>query len=217
MTRRIATSRFTRTTGRRSSVVAGAVLSGWLAGALLVSPAAAEDEISVQPDHIVVAEPGSLTDIASEPVPIEFVGKTCGLRVVAQNGASVHPGNVLVVVTGDSKTVVEGVEDNPDGSVVANENVALGETISLQLQMGPDGISSLGFTVGFDCVPDPVDDEPETPAPTVLPAQQTPPPESSVPATAPPTTAPPATAPPASELPPAPPARATVAAPTFTG
>ena len=47
--------------------------------------------------------------------------------------------------------------------------VTLGESIEVELTLGDDGISSLGFTVGFECTPEDL-------LPTVDPAQQEAPP-----------------------------------------
>lgn len=162
-------------------------------------PAGAEDEISVTPDQIIVADPGTLTTVTVEQVPADLVGKICLLTVVAENGSSVHPGNALVVTTGGDTTTVAGVEDDPDGQVVGAHDVELASTIEFQLQMGPDGISSLGFSVGIDCDPPPAS---TTPPATVLPAQQE---------------ATPTTVAPAAPVPAAPTAKAVTAAPTYTG
>ncbi len=205
MSRRIDRLRFVRPSRRHTSGIAGAVLLiGWFTGAGLVSPASAEEEISVQPDELVFGEPGSVTTVATEQVPEELVGKSCALRVVAENGSSVHPGNTLIVSTGDSRTVITGVEDSPDGSVIGTAQVVLAATITFQLEMGSDGMSSLGFAIGFDC-PEPVastEASSTAPPPTVLPAQQE---------------APSTTAAPAADLPEAPPAESTVGRPSFTG
>ena len=184
---------------------------GLFTGAGLVNPASAEDEISVQPDELVFGDPGTVVSVATEQVPTELIGKSCALRVIAENGSSVHVGNTLIVSTGDSRTVIAGVEDSPDGSTIGTAQVTLAETINFELEMGPDGMSSLGFAIGFDCPePEPAASSTEasstssstTPPPTVLPAQQE---------------APAITAAPVAALPEAAPAQATVGRPSFTG
>ena len=115
------------------------------------APALAEDEISIEPTQVVFAEPGSMVSVAYAEVPADLVGQPCDLRVTADNGSSIHPGNTLITTTGENRSVVEGVEDNPDGSVIDIHRVVLGETIAVEIQLGSDGASSLGFTVGFEC------------------------------------------------------------------
>ncbi len=157
------------------------------------NPAGAEDEISITPSSSISGEPGSIRTVATSDVPTEFVGSSCKLSVVAENGSSTHIGNTLIVITGDSRVEIPGIEDTPDGSVVAELDVVLGSAIELQVHLGDEGLSSLGFTAGFDC--------PEE-APEVLPAQQLPEPEEPEQP---------------EQLPQTPTADATHAQPTFTG
>ena len=163
-------TRRTRSTSRaRTALAAVSALATILALALVAfvapSPAGAEEEISIAPDSVVRGSPGSVTEVATAAVPPELVGSECVLTVVALNGSSTHPGNVLIVSTGDTEAVIADVEDAPDGSVVAERTVALGSAITLAIKLGDEGVSSLGFTAGFDCPPV---------EPTVLGSQQLP-------------------------------------------
>ncbi|MFV0524583.1 MAG: hypothetical protein ACK5RL_08810 [Acidimicrobiales bacterium] len=187
---------------------------------VLASPALAEDEIVVSPESYLSGEPGSVHHVASQAVPEELVGKVCDVRVIASNNGSIHPGNVLVVSTGGSSAEIAGVEDTADGQVIDRERVTLGETFELDLRLGDEGLSSMGFTVGFDCTPGdlvpqvPVTTEPPTTEPpTTEPPVTVSPPTSAaqVPGTTTSTTAPQVA------VPVAPPARATTATPTYTG
>ena len=194
MTRRTVTSSLARPASRALS----AVIIGIVAVSLLVIPASAEDDLTINPNEVVIAEPGSLRTVASQAVPPELQGRTCDLRVVAENWASVHPGNTVIITTGTSRVEITGVEDQSDGTIKAAQAVELGETLQVDLLMGPDGLSSLGFAIGVDCgQPPPV--APVTTDPPVLPALQVAPP------------------PAAPALPAAPPAEASVGHPTFTG
>lgn len=237
MTRRNASSRLARPTGRMTAGLVAATLAvGWL-----VSPVAADEEIVINPGQVVVADPGSLVTISSELVPKDLVGLECDLRLVAENGSSIHPGNSVIVTTGDSRSVVEEAEDKADGELVDIHRVVLGESILIELEMGPDGLSSMGFTVGFECTTlveptvaplietsAPSTAPPTTATPTTAAPPVTPAPTTAAPTTAPPTTTPPTTAalqvptvlPAKQEAPPlpkSPPARATTGNPTFTG
>ena len=190
MTRRMHIPRFARPTSRLAMVTAGAILLTLS----VVVPADAEDEISIQPEEPVTGEPGSVWPVAVETVPAELVGEPCDLRVVAENGDSVHPGNTVITTTGEDKIVTAGVEDGADSSVVDVQRVEMGDTITVELQLGPDGASSLGFTIGFECTPDAL-------LPPVLPAQQEADPDPD----------------PEPELPETPPAAPVQEDPTFTG
>jgi hypothetical protein len=187
-----------RPAGRALSAVA----IGFVAVSTMVLPASAEDDLTFQPDEVLIAEPGSLQSVAVEAIPAELQGQTCDVRVVAENGTSVHPGNTVIISTGTSKMETAGVEDNPNGQVVGVQSLTLGETMAVQLLMGAEGLSSLGFTIGVDCQePEPVAPVTETTtAPTVEPAKQV---------------APPVEATPVQQV--APPAEATPGNPTFTG
>jgi len=185
---------------------AARALTGLAIGAIAIAtlglPASAEEEIVVDSDEILRGTPGSVMPVSSQPIPAELQGKTCDLRVVAENGSSVHPGNTAIITTGDARVEVAEVENSPDGSVIDVEPVLLGEMLNVELQLGPDGVSSLGFTVAVNCATAPpvvpAQVEAPTPAettpPTVLPTQQTAPPVQT-----------------------APPALATPGNPTFTG
>ena len=155
----------------------------------LLSPASAEDDITLEPNQVLIAEPGTLQPVASEGVAAELQGQTCDLRIVAENGHSVHPGNTVIVTTGESRVETPGVEDVADGRVLAVHQIVLGETVEVGLLMGPEGLSSLGFTIGIDCAEPPVQapvieggeqeqvtPSTEAPSPTVLPNQQEAPP-----------------------------------------
>jgi hypothetical protein len=186
MTRRILPSRRARTAASAAALLIVLIVAMWFP-----NPVGAEEEISIAPDSVVTGAPGSVTNVASTDVPPELVGSSCELKVTAVNGASTHPSNTLIVTTGDTRAVIEDVEAAADGTVIAERTVTIGAKITLAIQLGPEGISSLGFTAGFDCPP--VVDAGQTtptPDPPVLGLQQ---------------------------LPPTPAAEPTVAEPTYTG
>ncbi len=199
---------------RRASLVGASI--GVVALGLGVGPALAEEELKVSPSEVIFGEPGSVVTVATEPIPAELIGRTCDLRVTTTNGSSVHPGNTLISSTGSAVVEIPGVEADPDGSVADITAVELGDTLVIQLRLGPEGVSSLGFSVSVDC-PDPA------PGPDPSSNQQTPPPTTAPPTTEPPTTEAPTSAPtptvlPArQENPTATPANPVVATPTFTG
>jgi hypothetical protein len=163
---------------------------GWLA-----LPAGAEEEIVIRPETVISGAPGATVAVATMPVPAELVGRACDLRLTTRNQSSVHPGTNVIVATGASNTLVEGAEDSPDGSVLVTQRVELGTEIVVEVQLGSEGLSSLGFTVGFECSPDSL-------LPVVQPARQTATTTTTTPSTTtPPTTVSPTTIPPTTAAP----------------
>jgi hypothetical protein len=110
--------------------------------------------------------------------------------------------------------VVENVEDEAGAVFVGDAEIVLqGATLVVSVRIGPDGISSGGLAITFDCdVQPPTTTEP--PATTAPPGTEPPSPTSTEqppPSVAPQTTVPPTTLPPSSPEPP------TAAQPDFTG
>jgi hypothetical protein len=105
-------------------------------------------------DTWIEAEPGSLVPLGTYETPPELIGANCEGAVVAENGDSVHPGNDIIVETGGTSVVLEGVEDAPGKITPAAGAVILGPTITLTLLMGGDGQFSGGVVVvtGDNCV-----------------------------------------------------------------
>ena len=172
---------------------------------LLASPAGAD--IAIEFDELVSGPVGTVRTVAEAKVPPELVGDTCQISVVAENQASVHVGNDLIVSTGDSQAVFVGVEDEANGGTTETYEVTVGPTIVVQLRFGPDELSSLGFDLAFDCAPNPdlglqtatsTTAPPNTVPPTTVPPSTTGPPTSAAQeasTTAPSTTVPPTTVP----------------------
>lgn len=132
--------------GLRIAVAALAVF------ALVATPAGAGTDISIKFDELVFGKPGSVVRVTQVDVDADLVGKTCTLSVLAENQASVHLGNDLIVSTGDSQAIIVGVEDKANDGTNQTYNMVVGPTITLDMRIGPDGMSSLGFGLSFDCV-----------------------------------------------------------------
>ncbi len=124
-----------------------------LVGGLSATPAAADELISVGTDTILWAESGTRIRVADVTVDPAHVGRTCTLTVLSHNQVSVHVGNDLIVTTNGFETVIEDVEAAPNETVDMSTDVTVGETIAIDLLMGPDRISSLGFDLSLDCAP----------------------------------------------------------------
>lgn len=145
---------------------------------LLAGPAGATEDLAIPIDTVVEADAGSETELSSMATPDDLVGANCSLEAVGQNQESQHPGNDLVVRSGQSETRLVGVEDTPDKTTSVSDGVVLGETLTVSLVMGSDEIFSGGVTISFTCT---------APASTTTTPPVT---EPTVDTTAPPTTVP---------------------------
>jgi hypothetical protein len=114
-------------------------------------PVSAEGSIVFAADELLIAEPGTLTRLAVVDVDPAQVGRLCTLSVVSQNQASVHEGNDLIITSGEASTELRDVEAEVDAAVDLSVDVVLGSTIEVDLRMGPDRMSSLGFSLWLDC------------------------------------------------------------------
>ncbi|MGH1503125.1 MAG: hypothetical protein ACRBI6_06190 [Acidimicrobiales bacterium] len=134
---------------------------GWL-HALGVGPAAADPDPGV-PSGVVLTvpvggavhgAPGASVVRATVDVPLDVQGQRCELRVEGENQWSVHPGNDLIVLTGDEAVVVVDFEGAPNAvTAVTAGSVVLGSSLSVSVRFGADGVSSGGVRVVVDaCV-----------------------------------------------------------------
>lgn len=139
-------------------ILGRASLGACLLAGLLAAPATGSELIPVGNDELLIAEPGTVTQVVEVQVDPTNVGRLCKLTVVSENQASVHHGNNLIVLTGDQRAVIEDVEAEPDATVDLSVELTVGETIAFELEMGPDWVSSLGFSLSLDC------DQPAPPA-----------------------------------------------------
>lgn len=135
--------------GRR--IVAPALAAATATALLTLGATPASGDILIEFDELIFGQTGSVQTVAEAAVPSDLVGSTCEISVIAANQASVHPGNDLIVSTGDSQVVIPGVEDEANGGTTAVSQLVVGPTIVVQLRFGEDEISSLGFDLSFDC------------------------------------------------------------------
>ena len=144
--------------------------------AVIGTSAALAAEFDIPIDTVVYAEEGSLTVLADVETPEELVGSNCVSIAVAANQESVHPGNDLIIETGDVSVTLFDVERAPGAVTPAEGAVTLGERVKVTLSMGEDEVFSGGIVVvvGDNCTP-------PTP-PTTTPPTTEPPTEPVVPA-----------------------------------
>lgn len=146
---------------------------------LITAQAVAQDDTSTDEtsDDVIVEIPmeteyiggkaGSVHELGSVAVAEELVGLSCNIVADIVNQGSVHPGNVLVVSTGDTELRVEDIEAVADATKTEAGTVTLGESISASIVLGEDGQSSLGSNLKLTCekLPEakPAEKVPETP------------------------------------------------------
>ncbi|MDH4280665.1 MAG: hypothetical protein OEW83_21580 [Acidimicrobiia bacterium] len=133
------------------------------------SAALAEDtetmiEIPIQ-EVYVSGDVGSSVAMGSADVAGDLVGRSCNVVATVTNQDSVHPGNTLVVSSGDSSVSIADIEDVADAVTTQGGTITLGDTISAAVVLGADGATSLGssLTVTCDALPE-TEPTPPTPA-----------------------------------------------------
>ena len=117
-------------------------------------PVARATAIEISIDTVVTAGEGSITVLATADTPPDLIGLSCVGVAEAINQPSVHPGNDLIVASGDDSIVLEDVEREPNAVTTAGGLLTLGPTVTVSLRMGPDEVFSGGivFTIG-ECTP----------------------------------------------------------------
>ncbi len=120
-------------------------------------------EIPIQ-EVYATGEVGSSVAMGSADVADELAGRACTVEAVVTNGESVHPGNTLVVTSGDSSVSIDGIEDTADAVTTEGGTLTLGDTISAAVVLGDDGATSLGSRLTVTCEAL-TDAEPATPTP----------------------------------------------------
>ncbi len=189
----------------RAAAAVVSILGALVLTAAFASPVDGSD-LTVGTTYIW-AEPGSHIELGRAPLG-GTEGQVCTWSATAtsSNQHSVHPGNDIVVRSGDTSIVLAGVEDVAGGSVSGTATGALGADLVATLVMGPDGVFSGGVTVTATVVSCATPTTEPTTVPTTEPttAPTTEPPPSvapSGPTTAPPTTTAPTTAAPTTAAP----------------
>jgi hypothetical protein len=129
-------------------------------------------------DTIITAPAGSYIELASEETPPEIIGATCLGLAAAENQQSVHPGNDIIISTGDTEAVLVDVEGAPGKVTQADGPITLGPTVVLTLHMGDDEVFSGGLVVIIDVnctLPPTTTVPPTTVPPTTVPPVVEPP------------------------------------------
>ncbi len=122
-------------------------ISAMLVGALVAPAFASTATVSVSDQGYIFGSEGDVVSLQSIPVSSEYQGQTRTVTVETLNNFSVHEGNVLTVVSGDSTSEIISVEGVADGAVSESFDLVLGETIELSVTLGESGSSSLTVDV----------------------------------------------------------------------
>ena len=144
---------------RRVSTAAGRRVAVSVAGALTIAaglfavPAAAETiEVPIA-ETTAVGTPGTSVALGSAEVAEDLQGRSCEVSIVVKNQSSDHPGNVVVVTSGDSQIAVSAVEDVAFTTTTGGGTLTLGPTIDVSVTLGTDDRSSLGSNLSVTCEP----------------------------------------------------------------
>lgn len=143
--------RATNRTARWAVLGAGLGALGIIAGTL-GSAGAVSDDIVITLDKSASGAPGDVITLGSQSVAGRYVGLTCQGTYSASNNASVHPDTQLIISSGGSSVTINGVEDAPGATRTATQPLTLGDTITIAVRLGPDGVASMaGQAVTMDC------------------------------------------------------------------
>jgi hypothetical protein len=88
-----------------------------------------------------------LTVVSSGPL----AGQTCDARSVRPGQGMSHPGNDLIVSSGEGRVALADVERTPDSVTEADGTITLADAITVELVMGSDGEFDGDVVVELDC------------------------------------------------------------------
>lgn len=133
-------------------------LAGLLGLLLAVQPvAAAGGSLTIPVSTIKRGEPGSTHVLATQAVDQDLIGMVCDVKATGENQSSVHPGNDIVITSGNGEVTLADVERAPNVVTTADGQLTLSDQILVTLVLGSDGVFSGGMNLEFDCA------EPEEP------------------------------------------------------
>lgn len=144
------------------ALTAAVAVSGLSVGT--ASAASNSSSINISVNTVVRADEGATRVLQTKTVSSEKKGEACTVVAKAKNQGSVHPGNNLVVRSGNSQIVLRNVERAAGATTESSSKITLGDQITVSLVMGRDKVFSGGMDVALDC------EKPE-PVKSVAPAQ----------------------------------------------
>jgi hypothetical protein len=139
----------------RRVLLATCVTAGGLL--LFAAPAAAQTLPDITVDERVPATgraaPGSVHLVGTDSVDPALIGGTCDVNVNLSNNQSTHPNSNLLITSGSNTVIAPDVERDADTIIdtMPGTLVLEGDTITVSVQLGEDGLFSGGFTIHFAC------------------------------------------------------------------
>ncbi len=132
---------------------------------LLAAPAWAQSEtIVIEVAGINRGDEGDIIRVASVEVDLGMVGWLCTATAQTGNSDSEHPDNDFILTSGGSSTEILDWEAVAGEITHSSGTLVLGESITVDLRLGPRGLSSGGVRIVLTCSPPP---PPETTTTTV--------------------------------------------------
>lgn len=123
----------------------------WSLTSAVGTSAAQEDIFTVRIDDNAKAPPSTQL-LKEHSVPAGLVGRACVVTALVGNNESIHVDNDLIVSTGGASVRIPDVEGVPGTVVEAGGTLTLGESVSVTVEIGEDGIFSGGDTsLTFNC------------------------------------------------------------------
>jgi hypothetical protein len=111
-----------------------------------------QDIVRIPLDTVMYGKPGAVKLIDPPGVvnvPADKVGSQCSVHETSENNRSTHPNTDLIVTSGGSSVTLFDVEREGGGRVDGDGLLTLGETVSISVRFGADGVFSGGFLVGL--------------------------------------------------------------------
>jgi hypothetical protein len=130
------------------SILTGVILSISIPAQVM---AASTPQISVPVKTIIRGDIGSTHVLAEETVNEELVGMVCEVNATAKNQGSVHPGNDIIVSSGDSSVTLVNVEREANGLTNAEGELTMSSDLTVTLVLGKDKVFSGGMDVNLNC------------------------------------------------------------------
>jgi hypothetical protein len=138
---------------------------------LLAVPALAQSNtIVIEISGVNRGDEGDILRVASVDVDPGMIGWLCSGTAQTENNASEHPDNDFILTSGSSTTEILDWEAEAGEITNTSGTLVLGESITVDLRLGPRGVSSGGVRIVLTCNPPP---PPETTTTTTSPTTTT--------------------------------------------
>jgi len=97
---------------------------------------------------------GNSKVLTTKTVTPEYQGMICSVKATAENQGSVHPGNNLVIASGNESVTLSDVEREAVVLTEATGDLKLADEVTVSLVMGQDDVFSAGMDVVLTCAED---------------------------------------------------------------